>query len=201
MAQVASIPELLADRRVWHAGQTRVPDHEGEDTGFATLDAILPQGGWPRGALTELLLPGDGVGELSLLAPVVARVTQAGGDVALVAPPYLPYAPAWQAMGVNLKHLHVIEADAKHAAWAFEQTLRSGCCQVVVGWPQASDMATLRRLQVAADSGACMGFALRDRKHLQNPSPATLRLECVAQATWQVRKCKGAAVPQAVVRC
>ena len=201
MAQLASIPELLADRRVWHAGQHPVPAQTGEGTGFAALDAVLPQGGWPRNALTELLLPGDGVGELSLLAPLVARVTQAGGEVALVAPPYVPYAPAWQAMGVNLKHLHVIEADARHALWAFEQTLRSGCCQMVVGWPQAADMASLRRLQVAADSGTCMGFALRDRKHVQNPSPAALRLECVGEHAWQVRKCKGAAVPQAVVRC
>ena len=32
-------------------------------SGFAALDAVLPGGGWPAGALTELLLPQPGVGE------------------------------------------------------------------------------------------------------------------------------------------
>ena len=55
------------------------------------------------------------------------------------------------------------------------------------------------RLQVAADSGACLGFALRDRKHAVNASPAALRLECVRDAcgasAWQVRKCRGGPAP------
>src|SRR5512141_2939806 len=38
-------------------------------TGFPVLDAQLPGAGWPRRALTELLLPHPGVGEIRLLAP------------------------------------------------------------------------------------------------------------------------------------
>ena len=127
--------------------------------------------------LTELLLPADGVGELALLMPTLARLGRDGGTLALIAPPYLPYAPAWQAAGIDLGVLHVIEASPRDALWAFEQCLRSGACAAVVGWPRQADAQALRRLQVAADSGDCLGFVLRDRKHAANPSPAALRLE------------------------
>jgi cell division inhibitor SulA len=64
----------------------------------------------------------------------------------------------------------------------------------VLGWPLHADAAALRRLQVAADSGDCLGFAFRDRKHAANPSPAALRLE-QADGAWHVRKCRGGNVP------
>ena len=199
MAQVATLDTLLAARTLWHAGRGAALPADGEPTGHAALDALLPQGGWPRRALTELLLPADGVGELSLLLPTLARFTAAGGSVALVAPPYIPYAPAWQGAGVDLTGLQIIEAGPRDALWAFEQCLRSGACAAVLGWPQQADAAALRRLQVAADSGACLGFALRDRRHALNASPAALRLECVrdaqGQPAWQVRKCRGGPAP------
>ncbi len=154
-ASVVALESLLAARTLWHAGRGAAIAADGEPTGHAALDALLPQGGWPRRALTELLLPADGVGELSLLLPTLARITGEGGTVALVAPPYIPYAPAWQVAGVDLTALQVIEAAPRDALWAFEQCLRSGACAAVLGWPLQADAAALRRLQVAADSGAC----------------------------------------------
>ena len=146
-----AIDTLLAARTIWHAGRSAAIVSDGEPTGHAALDALLPQGGWPRGALTELLLPADGVGELDLLLPTL---------------------------------------------WAFEQCLRSGACGAVVGWPQQADPQALRRLQVAADSGDCLGFVLRDHKHAENPSPAALRLQYAADSgRWQVRKCRGGPAP------
>lgn len=53
---------LLAARTVWRAGRGTAIAHGGESTGHAALDALLPDGGWPRRALTELLLPAHGVG-------------------------------------------------------------------------------------------------------------------------------------------
>ena len=198
MSAVVALDTLLAARTLWHAGRSAVIAADGEPTGHAALDALLPQGGWPRRALTELLLPADGVGELSLLLPTLARCTQAGERVVLVAPPYVPYAPALQAAGVDLSQLRIIEAAPRDALWAFEQCLRSGSCSAVLGWPQQADARVLRRLQVAADTGQCLGFALRDRRHLANPSPAALRLEAVRAErgiAWQVRKCRGGPVP------
>lgn len=194
MGAVVALETLLAAQTLWRAGRTATLAAEGESTGHAPLDALLPQGGWPRRALTELLLPADGVGELELLFPTLARMTQAGGTVVVVAPPYIPYAPAWQAAGIELAHLEIVEAQPRDALWAFEQCLRSGTCAAVLGWPRNADAQSLRRLQVAADSGDCLGFAFRDRKHLANPSPAALRLE-QASGAWHVRKCRGGQLP------
>jgi hypothetical protein len=199
MGAVTSLETLLAARTLWHAGRSAIVTADGEPTGHDALDALLPQRGWPRRALTEFLLPADGIGELSLLMPTFARLTQAGDTVAVIAPPYLPYAPAWQASGVNLKQLQIIEAAPRDALWAFEQCLRSGACAAVVGWPTRADAPAMRRLQVAADSGECLGFALRDRRHAANPSAAALRMEAVCDARggiqWQVRKCRGGPAP------
>ena len=194
MQAVATLDSLLAAQTLWHAGRHPATAREGEPTGHAALDLLLPQGGWPRRALTELLLPADGVGELALLMPTLARLSRDGGTLALVAPPYLPYAPAWQAAGIDLGVLQVIEASPRDALWAFEQCLRSGACVAVVGWPRQADAQALRRLQVAADSGDCLGFVLRERRHAMNPSPAALRLEHDGEG-WRVRKCRGGPAP------
>lgn len=201
MGEVLALDELMAARTVWRASRGSALNHEGEATGHAALDAVLPTGGWPRKALTELLLPADGVGEIALLLPTLARMTAAGSRVVLVAPPYIPYAPAWQAAGVELSGLEVVDAEPRDALWAFEQCLRSGACAAVLGWPKTADARALRRLQVAADSGDCCGFALRDRRHAVNASPAALRLEYLpAHDAWQVRKCRGGQVPQQPLR-
>ncbi len=195
MDAAASLEHLLAARTLWQAGRSTATAATGEPTGHAALDALLPQRGWPRGALTELLLPADGVGELALLLPTLARMTRAGTRVVVIAPPYLPYAPAWQSAGIALQALSLVDAAPRDALWAFEQCLRSGACGAVLGWPVQADARALRRLQVAADSGDCLGFALRDRRHAGNPSPAALRIERAGNDAWQVRKCRGGPPP------
>jgi cell division inhibitor SulA len=190
MGAVVALETLFAAQTLWHAGRSAKITADGESTGYAELDALLPQKGWPRRALTELLLPADGLGELSLLFPALTRMTQAGHPVVVIAPPYIPYAPAWQAAGMDLSMVEIVDASPRDALWAFEQCLRSGACSAVMGWPQQADAQSLRRLQVAADSGDCLGFAFRDRKHVTNASPAALRMEH-AGGRWHVRKCRG----------
>src|SRR5438132_14407118 len=77
-------------------------------TGFAELDAHLPGGGWPVGAITEIYAERPGVGELKLTLPAVARFTQEARWVTVIAPPHIPYAPAFAAQGVRLEHLLVV---------------------------------------------------------------------------------------------
>ena len=193
MSAVALQP-LLDARTLWQAGRHVQAPVDAEATGHAALDALLPCGGWPRGALSELLVTHDGVGELALLLPMLARVTAGGGRVVLVAPPYIPYPPAWRQRGMALEAMTVLEAAPRDAPWAMEQCLRSGSCEVVLGWPQGGDVQSLRRLQVAAQAGRAIGIVLRDAKHAANPSPAALRLQCT-RGEWAVRKCRGAAAP------
>lgn len=195
MGQVVALDRMLSERRVWSPRTSATPAiRAGEGSGHAGLDALLPQRGWPRRSLCELLVPADGIGEIALLAPLLARMTHDARPVVLVGPPYVAYAPAWQAIGVDLRWLVVVHAQGRQALWAFEQCLRSAACAVVVGWPHEADARALRRLQVAADTGECIGFAVRDRRHAVNPSPAPLRIEHV-EGRWHVRKCRGAPVP------
>lgn len=194
MGQVLALHELVAAQRVWHGHSAR-PLDQGIPTGFDALDDALPLAGWPKGALTEVLLPADGIGEIALLLPTLARLTQAQQRVVLVAPPYIPYAPAWRSGGVQLRYLEIIDAEPKQALWAFEQCLRSGSCAAVVGWPLKADHHALRRLQVAADTGAALGFALRDRRHAEQSSPAALRLDIQTDRQVRIRKCRGGNPP------
>lgn len=56
---------------VWQASRLAQAGGAVLPTGFAALDAELPGGGWPAGALIELLADRPGVGELSLLLPLL----------------------------------------------------------------------------------------------------------------------------------
>lgn len=71
----------------------------------------MPQGGWPEHALTEILHPADGVGELSLVLPTLARLTQAHQRIVLIAPPYSAHAPGWAYAGIALPWLHIVTAE------------------------------------------------------------------------------------------
>ncbi len=192
MGAVVSLSGLLAGRRLWR-GQPASPPAGREPSGHAALDAALPTGGWPEAALTELLLAADGIGELQLLLPTLRRLTRAGRPVVFVDPPYLPNAPALAAAGVELAHLHVLEAG-RDAPWALEQCLRSQACGAVLGWPARADDKALRRLQVAAETGQCLGFLFRPLAAARNPSPAALRLQLAAGAI-RVLKCRGGVAP------
>ncbi len=193
MAAVVSLGSLLQDRRLWRGKPVELPA-DAEATGHALLDAVLPGGGWPDAALVEVLIAADGVGELRLLLPTLARLTQTGRDIALIAPPYLPFPAAWSAAGVDFRRVRIIEADHKQALWASEQCLRSGCLSAVLCWPQQADDRALRRLQVAAESGRALGVAFRDLRAARNPSPAVLRLQLQDEQI-RVLKCRGALPP------
>jgi cell division inhibitor SulA len=174
-AKPASLDVLLADRRIWRGQPAALPPAR-QPTGLAALDEALPAHGWPDAALSELLLPADGIGELRLLLPTLARLTQSGQDVVLVAPPYLPYPDGWRRAGVDFARVHLIDANPRDALWAAEQCLRAGCLAAVLSWPRQADDRALRRLQVACESGQALGFALRDAREARNPSPAALRV-------------------------
>lgn len=190
-----ALDSLIRERRVWRGQPAALPPSL-QPTGIDALDAALPTGGWPEASLTEILLPADGVGELQLVLPTLARLTHHHQRVVVVAPPYRPYAPAWQAADMDLRWLTIIETSHDHVAWTLEQCLRSGTCAAVLGWPHGADDRMLRRLQVAAGTGQALGFVFRDRTALGNASPAALRIEIeTAPPRLHVHKCRGGNPP------
>lgn len=173
-----SLFELLHHPRIWRGGDHGRPGPV-VATGFAELDAYLPGGGWPRAALTEILLARHGRGELRLLLPALARISQDPGGQRLiwVAPPWIPYAPALQAAGLDLGRLLVVHANSEtEILWAAEQSLRSGSCAAVLAWTRHCNGSGLRRLQLAAAEGGALGVVFRPDTTARDFSPAALRL-------------------------
>jgi cell division inhibitor SulA len=187
--QVVAIAEVLRDPRVWQGPRHTAP--RTEPTGYAALDAVLPGGGLPVGALIEILHEFDGTQELSVLLPLLVRTTRARHRVVFVNPPYIPYAPALAAAGVDTAYVHTIPHCAEHALWAAEQCLRSATCATVACWPkpQVGDKA-LRRLQLAAEAGKALGAIFRPLRAAMSASPAAVRLRADADGI-QVLKCRG----------
>jgi cell division inhibitor SulA/protein ImuA len=152
-------------------------------TGFAALDGGLPGGGWPHAGLIEILPTCFGAGELSLLLPALAAVTRRPEArwCAWVAPPLQPFAPALAQRGVALERVLVVNTPkkvvkGKSALWAFEQTLRSGACDIALAWLRSALPRQIRRLHLAAERGDTLGVLFRPREAARDSSPAVLRV-------------------------
>jgi cell division inhibitor SulA/protein ImuA len=172
----ASLDALLEHPALWRGAEC-ARNAPALATGFAALDRCLPGGGWPQGALSELLASVPGSGELSLLMPACARLTHTDRWVIFVAPPYIPYAPALASAGVDLSRLLLVRAESrKDALWALEQALKSRHCGAAIGWLDRSDDASLRRLQLSCEQGGSCGFLFMPQAAARNASPAALRL-------------------------
>jgi cell division inhibitor SulA/protein ImuA len=150
-------------------------------TGHAELDAALPGGGWPCGAITELMPETAGIGELSLVLPALAQLARAGKYLAWIAPPYVPYPQALVQRGLALEQLLLIRtADTTATLWAAEQLLRCTHIGAVLAWPAALDDRQVRRLQLAAEAGGGCGLIYRPGSAAAASSPAALRLRLQA---------------------
>jgi len=180
-----SLAEVLSRADVWRGGAVAPVAEAGLGSGFAALDAVLPGGGWPSGALVELLLAGGGFGELSLLLPALAVITRRGGWVAAIQPPQSSqclHAPAWQAAGVDLARLVVVEPSGADVLWAGQQILQAGSIEALLAWlPAGTPTQALRRLQLAAESGGRTAFVFRPAACAGLSSPAPLRLALTAR--------------------
>lgn len=175
------LSRLLKHPAIWRgrsAARTRTLP-----TGFPVLDEGLPGGGWPQAGLIEILPSCFGAGELPLLLPALAAMTQRPQArwCAWVAPPLQPFAPAFAESGVVLERMLVVQtqrkdAGEKSALWAFEQTLRSGTCDMALAWLRNALPRQIRRLHLAAERGATLGVLFRPREAARNSSPAALRI-------------------------
>ena len=154
-------------------------------TGFEQLDGWLPGGGWPVGAVIEMLHDEPGIGELSLLLPALACESRL---LVLIAPPHVPCVAMLNTRGISAARILVVDVvDCAQALWACEQALRSGACCAVLMWPEPLlvdqshslsrlNFTALRRLQLAAAHGATMGVLFRRLHSIHSASPARLRL-------------------------
>ena len=151
-------------------------------SGFAALDAQLPGGGWPRRALSELLLRQSGIGEIRLLSPCLTAIQRSGRLVMLFDPPATLSAWALAQLGFEVEQLLIINTRTKalpsgDSLWALEQALKSGHVGAVLAWlPPRLRAERLRRIQLAAHAHDGPAFVLREMAAAERPTAAPLRL-------------------------
>jgi hypothetical protein len=171
-------------------------------SGHSELDAVLPGGGWPRGALTELLIERPGIGELRFLLPALSQLAREDRWLAFIAPPYQLYVPSLAGSGIDPSRLVCVRTTVpQEQLWAAEQALRSNACAAVVMWPSQLDEKAARRFQLAAAEGRCFGV-LYGKTGRPRASAAPLRLQLSAATNGlavNVLKRRGGQVPPFVV--
>jgi protein ImuA len=169
-------PALWLGHQLGRAGVQAVP------SGFADLDAELPGGGWPRRALTELLLPHAGIGEVRLLASPLVAAQRAGRLVMVFDPPAALSAEALAGLGFDVEELLVVNTRARvvpgsDSLWALEQALKSGHVGALIAWlPPRLRAERLRRLQLAAHNHDGAAFVMRESAAAARPAASPLRL-------------------------
>lgn len=176
MSVPSGLIEMLRARgEVW-SGAEHVPS-QAPGAARGELGGLLP-GGWPRGALVEVLTTGPGFGEVSLFMALAAELTAAEREVAWVAPEEgVPNAPALVAAGIDLAHfLWVRTSGRQRATWVARELLASGAVPLVLLSRELNDRSALRRLALAAREGEALGVLLRGEARRGDASPAQLRL-------------------------
>lgn len=186
-----ALPELA---HVWRAGELGSASLPSIGTGYAALDAVLPGGGWPQGALIEVLQPQAGLQEWGLALPALAAVQAQNtqGLSVLVGLPYLPFGPALGARQLHMQRLLCVKArqgDAPSLLWATREALQCADVAAVLAWLPDARSAHLRRLQMAAHAHNKLLFVFRTPHAQQESSPAPLRLllEGVTSETGNLR--------------
>ncbi|MFQ5981770.1 MAG: translesion DNA synthesis-associated protein ImuA [Woeseiaceae bacterium] len=175
-----TLEHWLKNSRLWR-GRDQAHNWQGLPSGYPKLDRSLPGGGWPRHALTEILLEHYGRGELQLLMPALARLSKTedeAGWIAWIAPPFQPYPPALLQWGVDLSRILIVRPrQGNETLWSAEQALSSGNCAAVLVWPETLDDYSSRRLQLAAEKGQSWAVAFRPLTALSRTSAAALRIQ------------------------
>lgn len=205
--QNETIPAIIGHERYWQRfGVRRASQQAAQPTmhsGWPALDKLLPGGGYPIGAVTELLVAANGIGEISLLLHGLAAQMQAFTQqrLALIAPPDALNAPALMQAGIDCARVPIVHCrDDSERIWCVEQMAAPDVFAAFIVWGDTLDGTALRRLQLAAEKAACPVFVYRHIRRARERSPAALRLavscrvtQGVSRQQLEVVKCRGPA--------
>jgi len=131
-------------------------------TGINVLDDMLPDGGWPRAGVVEVMESGDRADAMRLFLPALARVSHQGRGLLLVAPPYSARKQVFTDTAVNpVGVTQVNPHPGRSALWTVESLLESGDYGVVMTWPGCDTELMDKRLQKAAFQGRVLCVLFR----------------------------------------
>ncbi|WP_457324390.1 translesion DNA synthesis-associated protein ImuA [Roseateles sp. P5_E11] len=183
----SELPPELVDS-VWRASELGRGHAGFVATGFAALDAELPDGGWPCGCMVEILQSQPSLIEWRMVGPSLAPLVKGGRSVVVIGPPRLPHLPGLRHLGLDENCLVWIKADKpSDRLWSAELLLRANAAAAVLAWLPHSLPGQLRRLQVAAQGCEGPVFVFRPLDARFDSSPAPLRLAVSSQLDWQLK--------------
>lgn len=172
---------------VWRGHELGHQVVETVSSGWSELDVELPGGGWPRRSVTEVLAAQPSVVEWRLLAPGLASIVQAGGQVVVIGPPRHPHLPGLQHMGLSERQFIWVQADAPaERLWTTEQFIKSNAAGAVIAWLPKVRQEQLRRLQVCALACEAPVFLCRPDAARHEASAAPLRVHAEAGPDWNL---------------
>jgi len=191
--------QLMQQGVLWRGSDVALKDHQIEKSDWEEFDSCLG-GGLPRASLVEIF--SNNYQGISLLLPMLARLSQKSNWLTFINPPYLPFAPGLSSSGIDLKKILLIHnTELSQGLWAAEQALKSSVCSVVLMWPKKLRVVQIRRLQLAAEKGDCIGILFRPMHDLKFSSPSALRIKFLftplgfnvevlkQRASWKKKSC------------
>jgi protein ImuA len=159
-ARIAALRRLLA-AEAGTAADTP-PRAAAVPLGAAEIDAALPWGGLPRGALHEIAGSAMDGAATAFAALLLARLSGGTRPVLWVAADDDLYGPGLAALGLRLDRLIVARAPrARAALWTIEEALRCKSLAAVLGETGAVPPTAGRRLQLAARGSGVAALLLR----------------------------------------
>lgn len=173
---------------IWRGDQLGSPITRVVASGYPTLDAQLPGGGWPARSLTELLQAQPTVLEWRLLAPAMRQVVAKGEEIVIVGPPKAPHLPGLRDEGIDERRMVWIQpATPAERLWVTEQLVKANAGGMVVSWLPQARQEQIRRLQVCAQGCDSPVFLCRPAAASHEPSAAPLRLQVSVGVDWELK--------------
>ncbi|MDO6563467.1 SulA-like leucine-rich domain-containing protein [Amphritea sp. 1_MG-2023] len=117
------------------------------------------------GKVTEIVLQGSDLGQMTMLLPLLAQLSKDDRWFAWIAPPASLPKNLLEAAGIDLKKVMLLQPDQNHSTYQLAcQALKAGTCHAVISWPGILSNEELTGLEDAALNGQSHGIVIRDRR-------------------------------------
>lgn len=156
MTATAQITQTETTRRAsaWRSLATRPQPHHGR----AAAEALT------MSTLTEVFCQAEGLRQLHLLVPVLAKLSQNRKWITFIAPPCLPNERALARAGVDTRKIQIIHTRTIRDYWkTLDDVLNNGQSSAVLCWPPQGEYNDAKRVQMkqAGDENDTLVFVFR----------------------------------------